>query len=61
MRERQYNSWTMELLGKMFFPKLQASRRSRDVRFLFLSIFLGVMFCVMFGCILLVLNKQGKI
>jgi len=51
----------MNLIGKILFSKLQPSRRRRDVRFLFLSLFLGLMFCAAFGCILFFLNKQGRI
>ena len=60
MNER-HSSSAMNLIGKMFFPKIQPSRRRRDVRFLFLSLLLGVMFCALFGAMLFILNKQGRI
>jgi hypothetical protein len=61
MSERQLSGAAMNFIGNILFSKLQPSRRRRDVRFLFLSLFLGLMFCAAFGCILFFLNKQGRI
>jgi hypothetical protein len=57
----RYSGSAMNLIGKILFPKIQPSRRRRDVRFLFLSVLLGLMFCALFGAMLFILNKQGRI
>ncbi len=48
-------------MGRIVFPKAQASMRRRNMRFFFLSIALGLMFCMLFGCVLFFLNRQGRI
>ena len=46
------------------FPKpgtFHLGPKEKDVRFLILSIGIGLLVCVVFGLALLLLNKQGRI
>ena len=61
MRVRSHSSLVTEVIGRMLFPRVQRSVRRRNVRFLSLSILLGVVFCIVFGCALAALNLQGRI
>jgi hypothetical protein len=61
MKRRQYGDVVMDLIGKITFPRTQPSMRRKHLRFLILSVILGLMFCTLFGCALFFLNKQGRI
>jgi hypothetical protein len=61
MRIRSYRNSATNLIGRILFPKVQRSIQRRDLRFLSLSILLGLVFCLAFGFALLVLNGQGRI
>ncbi len=61
MRIRSYSDSATEAVGRMLFPRVQRSVRRRNLRFLSLSILLGVVFSIGFGCALAVLNLQGRI
>ncbi len=58
---RYYSDSAMDLIGSVLFPKAHPSVRRRHLRFLSLSILLGLMFCLAFGAMLFVLNRQGRI
>lgn len=61
MKTRHYGDLTMDLIGRIAFPRTQPSMRRKHLRFLILSVILGLMFCSLFGCALFLLNKQGRI
>jgi len=47
-------------MWQILFPNSYISRPARDIRFLILSLLLGLLFCGAFAAILYLLNKQGK-
>jgi hypothetical protein len=61
MNTRDYAKATMDLAGSILCPRAQPTRRMRDLRFLFLSILLAILFSAAFGAALVLLNKQGRI
>jgi len=59
MSSRHESSFAADLVGKLLFPKLPRSARKKNMRFLYLSIFVGVMCAAAFGCILLLMYRRG--
>jgi hypothetical protein len=43
------------------FGLSHVSPREKDIRFFLLSLLIGLIICVFFGCALFLLNKQGRI
>jgi hypothetical protein len=50
------HSSAFDLAGKLLFPGVRSSRRRTNLRFLLLSVFLGLVVCGCLGLILWVLN-----
>jgi hypothetical protein len=61
MNKRHYSDLAMDLVGRIAFPRTQPSMRRKHLRFLILSVMLGLMFSGLFGCALFLLSKQGRI
>jgi hypothetical protein len=61
MKSRHRPNPLLELLGRIFFPRLDRALRRREVRFLFLSLGLGLMFCLFLLGMIMVLVQQGRI
>jgi hypothetical protein len=61
MSIRAYSDPLMNSIGILLFPELDRAVRRRNLRFLFVSVLIGMIFCLAFGGILLILNHQGRI
>ena len=57
---RNMKSTRHGLMWQILFPNSYISRSARDIRFLLLSLLLGLLFCGAFAAILYLLNRQGK-
>jgi hypothetical protein len=56
MSANRPSSSAMDLIGKALFPGVRRSRRRTNLRFLFLSIFLGLIVCGLLVLVLWLLN-----
>jgi hypothetical protein len=61
MSINNYSKATLDLIGNLVFPRTQQALRRKDAGFLLLSLVLGSAICAAFGCILFVVNQQGRL
>jgi hypothetical protein len=61
MRSRHESRFAGDRVGRILFPKLTRSARRKNMRFLFLSLFLGLMCAAAFVCLLLLMNRGNNI
>jgi len=48
-------------MAKLLFPSAVRGQRRRNLRFFFVGVLFGAVFCVVFGAILYLLNIEGRI
>ena len=60
MNFQHYASSAIGLIARVLFPKTHRSMRKSEQWFLLLSLAVAVVLCVVFGWLLVLLNKGGR-
>jgi hypothetical protein len=48
----------VDFIGKRLFPNVERTRRKTHMRFLLLSLLLGLLICALFGSVLWLMNRS---